>query len=284
MNAHSALFTSFTPLAIILGLTACGSGDQGGGSSDKFVRPVIYHAVAAASGDFTRTFPARVAAADMRELNFPVGGMELPVPVNESDAVRQGQLLAQLDTRDYASVLSAARALAVKAGAALKPSLAVGTSGGGSGLLEGGGIREEFGLGAQVSWEIDIWGKLAASRRGAEASAQAAEAELKYARHAIAATTAKAYFVALEASLQEGLAEANIQTLEGVARIAQVQYDNGLANYAQTALKAFGDVETFLDQGSSLARRAEQIDLAAEEASLALKIAQLRHKEGEGLA
>lgn len=374
---------------------------------------------------------------------FRAGADAAPVPVNWLDSFHSRQLdalvrEAQANNRDLqaaAAGVERARALAVKAGAALKPSLAVGTSGGGSGLLEGGGIREEFGLGAQVSWEIDIWGKLAASRRGAEASAQAAEAELKYARHAIAATTAKAYFVALEASLQEGLAEASIQTLEGVARIAQVQYDNGLANaqdialsksdlalaraqleevrlsrrdalrslelllgrypgadlelaetmpqlpppppaglpsellerrpdvvaaerqvaaafeetararaarlpslsltgslgtssaelsnllrpgniawqaassllapildggarsadlaaatasqkqavanYAQTALKAFGDVETFLDQGSSLARRAEQIDLAAEEASLALKIAQLRHKEGE---
>jgi outer membrane protein TolC len=54
-----------------------------------------------------------------------------------------------------------------------------------------------------------------------------------------------------------------------------------VAAYAQTALKAFGDVENFLDQGSSLVRRAEQIDLAAGEAARALKIAKLRHKEGE---
>lgn len=110
MNTRAALFTAFTPLATIFGLTACGSGDQGGESGDALVRPVIYHEVASVTGEFTRTFPARVAAADMRELNFPVGGMVLPVPVNESDAVREGQLLAQLDARDYASVLSAARA------------------------------------------------------------------------------------------------------------------------------------------------------------------------------
>lgn len=364
------------------------------------------------------------------------------IQVNWLDSFRSRQLdslvdEAQANNRDLqaaAAELERARALAGKAGASLKPSLAAGASGGGGGLLEGA-ATEDFGLGAQVSWELDIWGKLAAGKRKAEASAEAAVAQFKYARHAIAATTAKAYFIALEASLQEELAQENIQTLEDVARIVQVQYDNGMANaqdlalsksdlafarsqieevrlarrdalralelllgrypgadielaktmprlpapppagvpsellerrpdivaaerqvaaafeetartraarlpslsltgnlggsspdlssllnagnvawqaagnllapildggarkadlsvatasqkqavanYAQTALNAFGDVETFLDLGSSLSRRAEQIQLAADEAAGGLKIAKLRHKEGE---
>lgn len=94
----------------LIGLSACGRGGDSAEAGGEVVRPVIYHQVAGVSGEFTRAFPARVAAADMRELNFPVGGMVLPVPVNESDVVREGQLLAQLDARDYASALSAARA------------------------------------------------------------------------------------------------------------------------------------------------------------------------------
>ena len=366
-----------------------------------------------------------------------------PIEVNWLDSFRSRQLdalveEAQANNRDLQSAaarVERARALATKAGAVLKPSAAIGTSGGGSGLLEGDTSREDYGLSAQVSWEIDIWGKMSAGRRSAEASAASAEAQLKYAQHALAATTAKSYFVALEAGMQEALAEENIQTLQEVARIVQVQYDNGLANaqdlalsksdlalsraqleevrlsrrdalralelllgrypgadlelasqlpklpapppaglpsellerrpdviaaerqvaaafeetararaarlpslsltaglgassadlssvlntgniawqaagnllapildggarsadiaaataaqkesvanYAQTALEAFGDVETFLDQGSSLARRAEQLDTAADEAARALKVAELRHKEGE---
>lgn len=109
MKFHKPLITCFLTISLI-GLSACGRGGDSADSVAEVVRPVIYHKVAAVTGESTRAFPARVAAADMRELNFPVGGMVLPVPVDESDAVREGQLLAQLDARDYESVRSAARA------------------------------------------------------------------------------------------------------------------------------------------------------------------------------
>jgi RND family efflux transporter MFP subunit len=91
-------------------LTGCGREDSSSAVGSDVVRPVIYHEVRAAVPEFTRSFPARIAAADMRELVFPVPGVVLPVPVRESDSVVSGQLLAQLDSRDYESALSAARA------------------------------------------------------------------------------------------------------------------------------------------------------------------------------
>lgn len=345
---------------------------------------------------------------------------------------------AQAHNRDLqaaAAQVERARALAAKAGAALKPSLAVAGIGGSSGLIENRQTLEDFSVGAQVSWELDIWGKLSAGQRGAAASAEAAEAQLVFARHAIAAAAAQAYFAAIEGNLQVDLARENIETLEALSRIVQIQHDNGLAdaqdlalsksdlalarvqleevtlarrdavralelllgrypgaelelarslpglpaappaglpsellerrpdviaaerevaaafestararaarlptlsltgnlgnrsrelvdilrpdnlawqaagnllaplldggarraelaaatagqkqavaNYAQTALQAFGEVETLLDLGSSLNRRAGQLDEAALEAERALKIASLRHKEGE---
>jgi len=102
-------FRTFVLLGVLLGLSACGRGDKAE-TSAELVRPVIYHQVEAVSAASTRSFPARTAAADMRELTFPVAGVVLPVPVDQSERVTKGQLLAQLDARDYESALSAARA------------------------------------------------------------------------------------------------------------------------------------------------------------------------------
>jgi RND family efflux transporter MFP subunit len=103
---------ALSSLTAVLALTACGDRGASDQTAAEVIRPVIYHEVAAASGQSVRSFPARVSAADMRELTFPVGGVVLPVPVDESDAVTRGQLLAQLDARDYESALSAAQARA----------------------------------------------------------------------------------------------------------------------------------------------------------------------------
>jgi NodT family efflux transporter outer membrane factor (OMF) lipoprotein len=421
MRSH---FSSFSLLALSFFFFACSAVETEDAVSER---------MATAMGEGSTGVPEQFRSA----------GASSAIEVNWIRLFQSEQLQALVDeaqanNRDLqaaAAGVERARALAIKAGAALKPSLAVGASGGGGGLFEGTTASEDFGLSAQVSWELDIWGKLAAGRRGAEATAEAVEADLKYARQSIAATTAKSYFVALESSLQEALTEENIETLEEVSRIVQVQYDNGLANaqdlalsksdlavarsqleetrlarrdalralelllgrypgaelelagqmprlpepppaglpsellerrpdlvaaerrvavafeetararaarlpslsltgslggssadlsqvlspgnlawqaagnllapifdggaraadlaaatagqqqavasYAQTALEAFRDVETFLDQGSSLARRAEQINLASDEASSALRIAKLRHEEGE---
>lgn len=104
----------YTPLLLlgVLALTACGDRGQSDQSAAEIVRPVLYHTVAASSVDSVRSFPARVTASDMRELTFPVGGVVSFVPVDESNLVSAGQLLAQLDARDYESALSAAKAKA----------------------------------------------------------------------------------------------------------------------------------------------------------------------------
>lgn len=109
MNGKLSLNCLLGALSSLL-FFGCQPANEAEESGAEIVRPVLYHEVAAVTGEFTRTFPARVAAADMRELNFPVGGMVLPVPVEESNAVRKGQVLAQLDARDYESFLNAARA------------------------------------------------------------------------------------------------------------------------------------------------------------------------------
>lgn len=63
--------------------------------------------------------------------------------------------------------------------------------------------------------------------------------------------------------------------------IANAQQEAALAQYADAALRAFSDVESALDQGTVLERRRVALQEAADQASEAYRIAELRYKEGE---
>jgi NodT family efflux transporter outer membrane factor (OMF) lipoprotein len=63
--------------------------------------------------------------------------------------------------------------------------------------------------------------------------------------------------------------------------IANVEQRQAIANYAQTALAAFSEVETNLDQGSVLASRRDALSEVLEQSEKAYRIAELRYKEGE---
>ncbi len=71
-----------------------------------------------------------------------------------------------------------------------------------------------------------------------------------------------------------GLGEAQVEQ-------ATAEQNQTIAAYADAALGAFGEVETALDQGAVLALREEALNVAYIEAQEALRIADLRFKEGE---
>ena len=55
------------------------------------------------------TFPGRAKAVDEANLAFEVSGKLVERPVDVGSVVEEGQLLAQLDARDYEARLVAAR-------------------------------------------------------------------------------------------------------------------------------------------------------------------------------
>jgi RND family efflux transporter MFP subunit len=57
-----------------------------------------------------RSFPGRVEATNQVDLAFRVGGPLIEFPVREGQFVRQGQLVARIDPRDFQIRLNAARA------------------------------------------------------------------------------------------------------------------------------------------------------------------------------
>ncbi len=145
---------------------------------------------------------------------------------------------AQSNNRDLAAAaanVDRAWALARQAGAALGPDISVAAGASGSGNANSS-APTNLSLGLQMSWEADLWGRLRAGQLGAVASAQAREADFRFAQYSLAAATAKAYFTAIEANLQANIARETVEILQETQRIVNVKYDNGMASAQDVSL------------------------------------------------
>ena len=152
------------------------------------------------------------------------------------DLVKQS-LANNRDLMAASANVERARAMAVQAGAQLKPqanlAFAHSRTGSDSGAMPNASSQT---LSVQLNWEVDLWGRISAGQQAALVSAEAAEADYKYAQHSLAAASAKAYFVAIEAGQQAGILKNILASLEETLRIVNVQHDNGLATGQDVAL------------------------------------------------
>ncbi|MEL7198681.1 MAG: efflux transporter outer membrane subunit [Pseudomonadota bacterium] len=116
----------------------------------------------------------------------------------------------------------------------------------------------------QAQWEADLWGRVKAGRNAAYASAQAVEADFRFAQYALASGVAAAYFASLEAQDQVGVAQRTVNALAEIDRIVRVRYREGFASRQDTATAAT-DLETARDSllqaqvGARQARRALEV-------------------------
>lgn len=126
--------------------------------------------------------------------------------------------------------------LAKQAGSALKPTADLSLGGTQSGSGQGGPSQSSFAVGLQVSWEVDVWGRMRAGVDAAEASAQGAQADYLFAKNSLSANIAKTYFKVIEAKRQADISRNNLEILKKTMRITQVKYDNGKASGQDIAL------------------------------------------------
>lgn len=126
-------------------------------------------------------------------------------------------------------------ALAEQAGAALLPSVAATAGATETDASEGGGTTG-LTAGLQVSWELDLWGRMRAARSAAATSAQASEADYRHAQQSVAAAVARAYFLGVEARLQQTAAADIVRALAQTIDIVTAQYREGLASAQDLAL------------------------------------------------
>ena len=167
------------------------------------------------------------------------GPVEVGWLATYDDAVLN-QLVAEaqrnnLNLRLAANNVDSARALARQASSALLPNvgLSAGSARGGTDAVTGSSNQT---LGIQASWELDLWGRIRSGNQAAAQSLAAAEADYKFAQYSIAANVAQAYFAAIEANQQLGLAQKSIDTLLETNRIVKVQFENGIGDKQNLAL------------------------------------------------
>lgn len=85
-----------------------------------------------------------------------------------------------------------------------------------------------FGLNLNVSWELDLWGRLHSGRRAAVAEVLASESDWNGVRQSLAGQTAKAWLAVVEARRQVELAESTVQTYATTAAEVRNRYERGI--------------------------------------------------------
>ncbi len=86
-------------------LVACGDEHNDEVSESKVIRPVNAIVVKPVSLEFQRSYPAVVLPAREVTLSFRNSGRIRKLPVRAATLVKRGELIAQLDTRDYRTIV-----------------------------------------------------------------------------------------------------------------------------------------------------------------------------------
>lgn len=84
-----------------------------------------------------------------------------------------------------------------------------------------------MGVGLDISWEADLWGRIRSGQVRAGALASAQSAELAAARHSLAGQTAKAWFAATVAHLQLALAREMAASYKTTSQWVQERFEAG---------------------------------------------------------
>ncbi|MEM6819613.1 MAG: efflux transporter outer membrane subunit [Pseudomonadota bacterium] len=160
-----------------------------------------------------------------------------PAPVGWIDELGDGTLVAlveeaQENNRTLQSVLASveqSRAILRQARSSLFPAINYSASGSEAGLVDGPSA-ESYASGLSLNWELDLWGRVRASRNAAAFAAQATEADYRFAQYSLAAGVARAYFGVIEASLQLAVAQKSLDALSRTAKIVSTQREFGAAD------------------------------------------------------
>lgn len=137
------------------------------------------------------------------------------------------------DIAAAAARLDQARALAVQANAQRLPTLDAGGEGSYvSAENSVTGVRNDstvYGAGLDVSWEADLWGRLADQANAASTDLAATQADLDAARLSIAGAVAQRWFELIESRLQTDLARRDVENRERSQRFIERRYQRGVS-------------------------------------------------------
>ncbi|MBD9358635.1 efflux transporter outer membrane subunit [Methylomonas albis] len=139
-------------------------------------------------------------------------------------------LIDNFDLKSAAARVDAAREQAVIAGSGRWPQLSL-AQGYQRAKTNAGGESSEYGAFTalfNLSWELDVWGRIKAGQQAAETDAEAAGDDFHAAQLSLAARIAQAYFEFSEAQLQAAVAAQSIKDRGVIADLVRGRFNKGL--------------------------------------------------------
>lgn len=129
----------------------------------------------------------------------------------------------------------------------------------------------QFGLSLDLTWEIDLWGRIRAATKAAVADFEASEYDVATAELSLAGQAAKAWFALAEARDQAALTRETIRTFSSTESLLRDRFEAGIEdngrNFASEFLLASADVtrakESLASQLDLAERSSRQLEVLA---------------------
>ncbi len=203
--------TILTALAGLL-LTSCGAYRK--------YQPVTEVSTALYGNDIEATDTASLATIGWREFFTDT---KLQALIDTALANNTDYLVAQLRTEQALASLGAAKL-------AYFPSLNLGADGN---ITRYDGLTAKtYNIGLNASWEVDIFGRLTAAKRGAAAAVVSADEQAQAVRTQLIATVATSYYSLLMLDRQIEIAESTLENWTETIRVMELLKTAGMANEA----------------------------------------------------
>jgi NodT family efflux transporter outer membrane factor (OMF) lipoprotein len=155
----------------------------------------------------------------------------------ELDVIVAEAIQNNLNIRAAAARVDAAAGYATQAGAELTP--AVFASGGASareGFSSSDPSMSSSGASINMSWELDLWGRVRSQAQAGQAAFEASQYQLEWAYQSIAAQTAKVWFLVTETKLQLDLVEEALALFQRTLGVVEAKHQQGQVTSREVAL------------------------------------------------
>lgn len=160
-----------------------------------------------------------------------------------------------LDLKAAAERIDVAAAMVAQARALLYPHLVASA---GVGLVGRDWTKDRSGLVGDISWELDLWGRVRAEAAAANAAKEATEADLLFARQSLAATVATLWYQTLATErLRQTAADASTVYAD-LARLIRTRHTVGRSNLQDVSL-ALADFDRARQRERAFATSEQQI-------------------------
>lgn len=224
-SSPSSAMTLYRPIPLALALALVAALTLAGcATPSAHERPAL-----SVPAQFTQgTATDAAVAADLSPWWLALDDAALPGLI--ADALRRNNNLAQAAIR-----VRRAQLVADQAASDRLPELSVRTNSSASRALDGGATTRVNSVTAGVSWEVDLWGRLAALRNAADWEAQATEQDRQAAALALVGTTANLHWQLAYLNQRVQASQQSIDYARRTLELVRAQHGTGAVSGLEVA-------------------------------------------------